>query len=63
MITPNCRQGADTWGETTTVNIKKRIAVAIALAFTATTLAVGAAAALTQGPKYEVLAGNVSSCP
>ncbi|MGW5424767.1 hypothetical protein [Streptomyces sp. NPDC003943] len=45
------------------MNIKKRIAVAIALAFTATTLAVGAAAALTQGPKYEVLAGNVSNCP
>ncbi|MFJ9828927.1 hypothetical protein ACIRSU_31825 [Streptomyces sp. NPDC101160] len=45
------------------MNIKKRISVAIALAFAATTLAVGAASALTQGPQYAVLAGNVSNCP
>ncbi|MFJ9828929.1 hypothetical protein ACIRSU_31835 [Streptomyces sp. NPDC101160] len=45
------------------MNIKKRIGIAIALAFAATTLAFGTAAALGQGPTYDVLAGNVTSCP
>ncbi|MGW5424764.1 hypothetical protein [Streptomyces sp. NPDC003943] len=44
------------------MNIKKRIAVAIALAFAATTLAVGVAASLDQGPTY-VQAGNISNRP
>ncbi|MGW4164535.1 hypothetical protein [Streptomyces sp. NPDC004788] len=44
------------------MDIKKRIGIAIALAFAATTLAFGTAAALDQGPTY-VLAGNVISCP
>lgn len=45
------------------MNIKKRIGIAIALAFAATTLAFGTAAALDQGPTYSILAGSVSNCP
>ncbi|MFF8375357.1 hypothetical protein ACF07V_04355 [Streptomyces sp. NPDC015661] len=46
------------------MTIKKRLAATVAVAFAATALALGAAAALeTQGPKYLVLAGNVSNCP